>query len=93
MADIIRTLEVPNGVPGKLVFGPKRILATFGSIETPTPADLPDVLCPQGATSQAPGQAICGLTLDISTSKEIIDFDSFADSDLSIGVTIEVTDP
>lgn len=93
MADIIRTLEVPNRVPGKLVFGPKRVLATFGSIETGTPADLPDVLCPQGATSQVPGQAICGLTLDVATSKAIITFTSFADSNLSITTAVVVSDP
>ncbi len=84
MADITRTFEVPNRVPGKLVFGPKRVLATFGSIETPTPADLPDVLCPQGPTSQVPGQAICGLPLCVGTSKEIIDFTNFVDDALAL---------
>ena len=97
MADITRTLEVPNRVPGKLVFGPKRVLATFGSIETGTPADLPPVLCPPSdpdiAAGVQAGQAICGLTLCVGTSKELIAFDSFADSDLSIGTSIEVSDP
>ncbi len=93
MADIERSFQIPNRVPGKLVFGPKRVLATFGSIETSTPADLPDVLCPPADGSQVPGQAICGLTLDVGTSKELIAFDSFADSDLSVGTSIEVCDP
>ncbi len=97
MADIERSLVVPNRVPGKLVFGPKRVLATFGSIETPTPADVPPVICPPTDPTEAigvqAGQAICGLTLDVGTSKEIIVFTSFADSDLSVGTSIEVSDP
>ena len=100
MADIVRTLEIPNRVPGKLVFGPKRILATFGSIETNTPSPpaapggigLPPIFAAPAGGVQA-GQAICGLTLDINTSKEVITFTSFADSDLSVGTSIEVSDP
>lgn len=95
MADIERTFEVPNRVPGKLVFGPKRVLATFGSIETNTPADLPPVLCPPEdptiAKGVQTGQAICGLTLDVATSKQIIAFTSFADSNLSVATSIEIT--
>ncbi len=103
MADITRTFEVPNRVPGKLVFGPKRILATFGSTETNTPSPpasttpgggigLPPIFTPSAGGVQA-GQAICGLTLDVGTSKELIAFDSFADDNLSVGTSIEVSDP
>ena len=97
MADIERSFTVPNRVPGKLVFGPKRVLATFGSIETATPGDLPPVLCPPSEAAEAKGaqamQAICGLPLCVGTSKEIIAFTSFADSNLSVGTSIEVSDP
>lgn len=96
MADIIRTFEVPNRVPGKLVFGPRRILATFGSIETATPAQLPEgpgspTVCPPAdaevseAKGVQAGQAICGIAICIGTSKQIIAFDNFADDPLAIG--------
>lgn len=92
MADIERTFEVPNRVPGKLVFGPKRVLATYGSTETATPASLPPTLCPPAAPGGiGDSQSLANIQISIDATKESLAFTSFGGADnLSIGTSREL---
>ncbi len=92
MADVIRSFEIPNRVPGKLVFGPKRTLATFGSTETSTPATLPPVLCPPSAPGGfGDAQSAAGIHISVNVVKEINDnTDGLADSNPAPGVSKEI---